>query len=537
MSAERIDMHRLQELVRLHRLGNKTRTVARLLGMSPNTERGYREILHAKGLLDGDPKELPELCTLQELVRACRPLPAAPRSSLDTFRPAISDLQTRGKAPQAIYDELRQRYPELQGKRSALKRLCKRLKKEGGVRPEDVRIPVETDPGEVAQVDFGYVGMLYDSDTGVMRKSWVFVMVLGFSRKMYARIVFDQTVPTWLELHVRAFQALGGVPKAVVPDNLKAAVIRAAFGADRDEQSIQKSYRELARHFGFVIDPTPPRSPQKKGKVEAGVKYLKWNFLRGSEFADATDAQLRLAKWLDAICNQRVHGTTGRKPEELFSQVEKATLLPLPESPFSPVLWHQATVHPDNHFVYRKRPYSAPFALIGQKVWVRADEHTVSVYFNDKLITTHDRKGKGPRSTKESHLPKERGVYRHRGRAFWEERASGMGDEVRSYILAVFDSDKEVSQLRAVQAIVTHLETFPPQRAQAACRRAHHFGCFTYKGVKHILRRALDLEPLPTAESPQAPPSASPPPPPPMPIFARPIESLIPQKEESHDWN
>ena len=88
----------------------------------------------------------------------------------------------------------------------------------------------------------------------------------------------DRTVPTWIELHVRAFHALGGVPKVVVPDNLKAAVIRAAFGADRDEQSIQKSYRELARHYGFVIDPTPPRSPEKKGKVESGVKYLKGNF-------------------------------------------------------------------------------------------------------------------------------------------------------------------------------------------------------------------------------------------------------------------
>ena len=537
MSAERIDMHRLQELVRLHRLGNPARTVARLLGMSPNTERGYRKILHPKGLLSGDPTVLPELGSLQELVRSSRPLPAPPPSSLDSFRQPIKELQSRGKAPQAIYDELRQTYPELQGKRSALKRLCKRLKKEGGVRPEDVRIPVETDPGEVAQVDFGYVGMLYDSDTGVMRKSWVFVLVLGFSRKMYARIVFDQTVPTWIELHVRAFHALGGVPKVVVPDNLKAAVIRAAFGADRDEQSIQKSYRELARHYGFVIDPTPPRSPEKKGKVESGVKYLKGNFLRGSEFADAKEAQLRLDKWLDSICNQRVHGTTGRKPEELFTEVEKAALLPLPESPFSPILWHEATVHPDNHFVYRKRSYSAPFALIGQKVWVRADEHFVSVYFDDKLIATHDRKGKGPRSTKESHLPKERGVYRHRGRDFWEERSAWLGDDVRSYIGAVFDSDKEVSQLRTVQAIVTHLETFPPQRAQAACRRAHHFGCFTYRGIKHILRRALDLEPLPEAESSQPPPSESSPPPSPMPIFARPIESLIPQQEESHDWN
>lgn len=532
MSAERIDMHRLQELVRLHRLGHGHRTVARLLGMSPNTERGYRLILQAHGLLDGDPQSLPELGSLQERVRTCRPAPVPPPSSLDGFRAEISELFSRGKKPQAIYDELRQKYPELHGKRSALKRLCRHLKKEQGIRPEEVRIPVETEPGEVAQVDFGYTGMLYDPDSGVLRKTWVFVMVLGFSRKMFARLVFDQTVPTWLTLHRQAFEALGGVPRVVVPDNLKAAVIRAAFGADRDALSIQKSYRELARHYGFVIDPTPPRSPQKKGKVESGVKYLKRNFLLGSEFADVPEAQQRLDKWLQDVCNQRIHGTTQKRPEDLFCDVEKAALLPLPETPFSIILWHQATVHPDNHFVFKRRPYSAPFPLIGQKVWVRADEHTVSVYHNDTLIDIHDRKGPGPRSTKASHLPTAREPYRHRSRDFWLERAGWLGDEVRTYIEAVFDSDKEVSQLRAVQSIVTHLETFPKSRAQAACRRAHHFGCFTYKGIKLILRRALDLEPLPSTTPP--PPAFCPSV---APLFARPIESLIPQKEESHDWN
>lgn len=540
MSAERIDMHRLQELVRLHRLGNGHRAVARLLGMSPNTERLYRDILKAAELLDGDSQALPELSQLQAAVRAKRPRPAQPPSTLEPYREGIAELFGRGKSPQAIYDKLLPDFPELAGKRSALKRLCKRLKKESGVRPQDVHIRVETEPGEVAQVDFGYIGMLYDSDSGVLRKSWVFVMVLGFSRKMFAQIVFDQTVPTWLKLHVEAFEYLGGVPKCIVPDNLKAAVVKAAFTADRDAQSIQKSYRELARHFGFIIDPAPPYSPEKKGKVESGVKYLKRNFLQGSEFSDAHEAQRQLRKWLDGTCNQRLHGTTGKRPEELFLSAEKVALLPLPEARFSLVIWHQATVHPDNHFVFGKRPYSAPFSLIGQKVWVRADDLLVSVYHDDKLIDTHERKGKGLRSTKASHLPTMRADYRHRGRDFWEERAGWLGDDVRAYITAVFDSDKQVSPLRAVQAIVLHLESFPKARAQAACRRALHYGCFKYVGIKDILRRALDLVPLPPSESPPPAPASSPPssaPSPPTPIFARPIASLIPTQEASHDWN
>lgn len=232
MSAERTDMHRLQELVRLHRLGHKHRTVARLLGMSPNTERDYRQRLEPHGLLQGDPTALPELGELQDLIRSSRPLPSPSPSLLESFRPEIAELYARDKQPQAIYDELQQKYPQLKGKRSAIKRLCRRLKREAGIRPQDVRIPVQTEPGEVAQADFGYVGLLYVPQQDVPRKSWVFVLVLGYSRKMYARIVFDQSVPTWLQLHRQAFEAPGGVPKTLVPDNLKAAVIRAAFGAD-----------------------------------------------------------------------------------------------------------------------------------------------------------------------------------------------------------------------------------------------------------------------------------------------------------------
>jgi transposase len=99
------------------------------------------------------------------------------------------------------------------------------------VRAEDVAIPVETEAGHIAQVDFGYVGELYDPDEGRLRKAYVFVLVLGYSRHMFVRLVFDQKVETWLMLHIEAFEELGGVPAVIVPDNLKAAVIRAAFAS------------------------------------------------------------------------------------------------------------------------------------------------------------------------------------------------------------------------------------------------------------------------------------------------------------------
>ena len=103
-------------------------------------------------------------------------------------------------------------------------------------------------------------------------------MVLGYSRHMVARLVFDQSSETWQRLHIEAFAELGGVVETVVPDNLKAAVIRASFGVDPEPDDLNRSYREIARHYGFKVNPTPPRDPGEKGKVESGVKYVKGNF-------------------------------------------------------------------------------------------------------------------------------------------------------------------------------------------------------------------------------------------------------------------
>lgn len=163
-------------------------------------------------------------------------------------------------------------------------------------------------------------------------------MVLGHSRRMVARIAFDQKVETWVRLHVEAFAELGGVPEVIVPDNLKAAVVRAAFGVG-GVTALNRSYRELARHYGFRVDPTPVRQPKKKGKVESGVRYVKRNGLAGLAGADVDAARAHLARWIEGIANQRIHGTTQRRPAEVFAAEERDTLRPLPSVSFVPVIW------------------------------------------------------------------------------------------------------------------------------------------------------------------------------------------------------
>jgi len=229
----RLGMHDLQELVRLHRMGTGCRQVSRLLKISPNTEREYRLALEAAGLLNGSADALPELTELRAAVDAARPSkPPPPQqlSSVGSWTAEVETLLRAGATPTAIYDRHRLEHADFRGSLSAIKRLCLRLKRAEGVAPEDIAIPVETDPGEIAQVDFGDLGKLWDPATGRVRQAYVFVMVLGHSRHQVCRVVFDQKIDTWLQLHVEAFEELGGVPRILVPDNLKAAVIRAAFG-------------------------------------------------------------------------------------------------------------------------------------------------------------------------------------------------------------------------------------------------------------------------------------------------------------------
>ena len=525
----RLDMHRLQELVRLHRMGTGAREVSRLLGMSPNTEREYRRALGLAALLEGPVDVLPELAVLREAVTS-RKTGEAPQheSTVAKWADRVAGMLADGATPTAIHDRLKLEDKDFAGSLSAIKRLCGRLRKAKGVDPKDVAIPVDTEAGEVAQVDFGSVGKLWDPDTGRMRQAYVFVMVLGFSRHMVARIVFDQKVDTWLRLHVEAFEELGAVPRVVVPDNLKSAVIRAAFGVTATPV-LNRSYRELARHYGFKIDPTPPYAPEKKGKVESGVKYAKQNFFAARrEVKDVAVLREQLSRWVVEVAGARVHGTTHRRPLEVFEQVERMAMLPLPAVAWTPVLWRTPTLRRDCLALVELARYSAPWRLVGKELLARVTAHSVELYFEDVRVATHERQPPGGRSIQDEHLPPERCEYRKRTREYWEERAAELGDDVHVYIRELFDSDDVLHQLHPAQAIVRHLATFPVERARAACRRARFYGCYGYGAIKNILRKGLDLEPLPPAIVPATDPGD-------RPRFARNVQELLDFTKEEHD--
>src|SRR5205807_324008 len=231
----------------------------------------------------------------------------------------------------------------------------------------EAAVRIEVPPGSEGQVDFGYAGWMIDPMTGAERRAWVFVLVLSFSRHLYAELVFDQRVETWLLCHVHAFTAFGGAPARMVPDNLKAAIVRASFGGDA---LAQRAYRECAEHYGFLIDPTRPRTPEHKGKVEqSGVHYVTRHFLAGRDPEPIDELNRRLRTWTIESAGQRIHGTTKEKPGERFERTEQATLLPLPRRPYDPATWKQLRVYRDCYLSFEGSYYSVPHRFVGQQVW------------------------------------------------------------------------------------------------------------------------------------------------------------------------
>ena len=241
MNIWRLTTMDLQELLRRLRAGETRAAISRDMKISVNTVKDYRQWAEAQELLTG---ELPDLATLEAL-RQQRFHPRRQRhpneSNMEGFRNQITELVKQSYKPRAIWHLLNRRYPGLAGSESAVWRLVKSLQVDT---PPQVVLRIETLPGEVAQVDFGYIGYVLDEERHILRKAWAFVMTLGWSRHEYAEIVFDQTMTTWLICHQHAFEFFGAVPKRVILDNLKAAIIQ-AYTRD-DEAVVQQSYRNVS---------------------------------------------------------------------------------------------------------------------------------------------------------------------------------------------------------------------------------------------------------------------------------------------------
>ena len=506
---ERLHMNHLRDLIHRLRVGESERRIALDMRISRPTVHKYHELAKQQGYLEKD-AALPDDATLHKVLG---PGPQPPRhvSSVEPYAGIVKTLLKQDVEMVAIWQRLRDTYG-YSGSYSAVRRYVARLEPERTATFTRVHTPA----GEELQVDFGSVGQLFDPDGGRLRTAYVFVATLGYSRHQYAELVFDQKVATWIGLHRRALEYFGGVPQRVVPDNLKAAVVKALI----HDPVLGEAYRQLAQHYGFLISPTRPYTPRHKGKVENGVHYVQRNFMAGQEFADIRCANQHLQDWIRDVAGARDHGTTHQAPLRLFKEVEQAALQELPAEPFSLCEIRTAKVHPDCHVVVSGSYYSAPYLYVGQKLDVYVRDRVVELYQGQKLVATHLRcQEPGQWQTRLEHYPEHKAAYLQRTPDYCRKSAARLGPATSTVVEAML-AERPLDRLRSVQAILKLEETVGAQRLEAACARAVYYGDHRYRRIKEILNAALDREPLPVTTIAQpATPHA----------FARPATDFFPK--------
>lgn len=483
----------IRELIRHLRANDSDRAVGRDTGIDRRTVQRYRIWATEHQLLTGP---LPTLEELQRLVHQTLSTPPPPQmvSSVEPFRAVVSELRAQGTEMAAIWERLKER--GYTGSYSAIRRFVRTLEP----RVAEAFGRLETAPGEEAQVDFGSAGRMLDPQTGQLRKAWAFVMVLSFSRHQYVEFVWDQSVATWLLLHRHAFEFFGGSPKRVVLDNLKAAITKACW----DDPQVQQAYRECAEHYGFLIAPCRPRTPEHKGKVEqGGVHYVKRNFLGGRTPTSITQANTDVLDWCRSTAGLRTHGTTKAHPLTQFDQREQPRLQPLPRAPYDLAVWKQAKVHRDCYVVFDNAFYSAPFRLIGQPIQIRGGSREVRLYTVDcQLIATHPRAQQpGERLTHPDHLPPEKlaGLLVEEDQC--RASASDIGPATGKVVEAIL-GDGVIDRRRTVLRLLGLREQYGDARLEVACGRALRFEAANYLTVKRILKGELEQQEAPVSAPP-----------------------------------
>jgi DNA-binding Lrp family transcriptional regulator len=384
-----------------------------------------------------------------------------------------------------------------------------------------------TDPGELAEVDYGFVGYLRDPETGQRRKLQALVVVLVHSRHMFVQVGHGQKVPDLIGGLEDAWEFFGGVPQRVVLDNLKAAVVK----AHHQEPAFQRTFQEYARHRGFVIDPARPCKPKDKPFVERSVRYVKDSFFAGGEWRDLEEINRRAEKWCREIAGRRVHGTTRRRPLEVFLSTERETLQPLTKGRFDVPVWGRCKVHPDHHIRFGKADYSVPTRYIGKQVDVRKDSKLVRIYLAGEQIKMHPALEPGGRSTDYEDYPQALTELALRDPNRLITRGEAVGEHVGQFLHRLFSHSHPWIQIRKAQSLLRLAEKFPASAVDAACRRALRYEALKVPVVRRILEAGLEDE----AEAPASAPIT------PLPLgrFQRPAGSFTHEKneEERDDGN
>lgn len=494
--ANKLMVQEQEAITNLVRLGWGIRKIARELGLSRNTVRGYARSIEA---LRADP-------VAEEILKGCAPSSTGIQiDPLSTSGSASSQYQTdplsipgnsgrkslcedhaafilgkceAGLTAQRIYQDLRVE-SAFTGSYQSVKRYVRRLRRTD---PKLVT-RIEVEPGEEVQVDFGTGPTLVQSD-GTKKKTWIFRLVLSYSRKAYSQAVLRQDTETFLRCIEAAFREFGGSTLTINLDNLKAAVLK----ADWADPELNPKLIDFARHYGTTVMPCLPGVPEHKGKVENSVKYVKENALAGRQFSSLAEVNLALAHWEKTVADLRIHGTTKRQVAQLFA-AEKPALQPLPASLFACFREGPRTVHRDGHVEVEKAFYHVPAEYLRQEVWVRFDSREVRIFSRRddgqlKQIQIHRRLEPGQ-------FTNPRGIGGGQGSLqanldYWLRRASELGPSCEGWARAVAQN-RGIGGLRSLMGLVHLVDRHSFATVNRACERASAKGTWRLRDVRALL--------------------------------------------------
>jgi transposase len=475
------------DVIRRLRLGQAVRAICRETGVHRTVVRRLRDTAAAAGWLEPGTEEPSEREIAVALAQRGRP----GEHPLDRYREDLKRWVDERMSYVVMHQLIRERYPCSE---STVRRYVQRHFPDAP-RPVMVRA---TTPGEVMEVDLGYLGITYDPREKRNRKTYVFSARLRHSRHTWRERVYRQDAQTFFRCHIHAFEHFGGVPQKVVPDNLKAAVIQASV----EDPIINRAYHDLARHYGFLISPCLPATPRHKGGVESDIKYVKRNFWPlfverqrqlGHETSCGEEMASELDRWDEEVAQQRIVKGVGRSPRELFDTEEREALKPLPSVRWDPVTVAVAKVQQTWRIQFDRAFYSVPQGYVGRTVQILADSRCVRIFFDNEQITMHERATEPWQYRRKSeHAPPELEEALSTTREGLLTRAVAMGEEIHQVACEIFDRGA-VDGLRPVRSLLALERSYGSDRLSAACRRALAYERPEYRCVKNILSANLDL--------------------------------------------
>ena len=494
-------MRKIKEVLRLkYEAGLGHRQIARSCSLGLATVHDY---LH-RGEAAGLKWPLPEGWDDDRLESTLfgRSHKAEPQKSLPDFASIHEQLQQHSHlTQQLVWEEYRQAHPDGYG----YSRFCELYQR--WRRKLDVVLRQEHKAGEKMFVDWaGATIPIHDRLTGEVTQASVFVAVLGASSYTWAQATADQQLTTWLTAHMNALEFFEGVPKLIVPDNLKAGVTRAC----RYDPDLNPTYQEWALHYGVGVVPARPYKPRDKAKVESGVQVVqRWIVaaLRHRRLFSLEETNEAIRELLVRL-NERPFRKREGSRRSLWESLDKPALKPLPSDRFDLSQWSRARVNIDYHIAFDENFYSVPYHLVHEIVEVRSTAMTVEIFHKSQRVASHVRaRGHGHPVTQNEHRPKS-----HQEHLEWTP--SRMVNWARStgpwtaQLIERMMADKPHPEMgyRACLGVIRLAKQYTPERMEAAAERAVLTGACRYRSVKSILKTSLDAVPVRAAVSPAAPP-------------------------------